>query len=161
MAYGGEFLDDLGISKVVEPSPYVRSSKSSIMGYTKQGLSPVALDRSDLDSYEVYVVVAKPMSFKIFAAISAAKDWPIHHVDIMTAFLYAELKEPIEIELPEGLRDQYPNDIDLLMKTIYGLTKPLADFNCDGDIYPSRWPIGDPVVIWAHGLPFIPVFSVY
>ncbi|KUM60327.1 hypothetical protein ACN42_g6817 [Penicillium freii] len=161
MAYGGEFLDDLGISKVVEPSPYVRSSKSSIMGYTKQGLSPVALDRSDLDSYEVYVVVAKPMSFKIFAAISAAKDWPIHHVDIMTAFLYAELKEPIEIELPEGLRDQYPNDIDLLMKTIYGLTKPLADFNCDGDIYPSRWPIGDPVVIWAHGLPYIPVFSVY
>ncbi|EKV18686.1 hypothetical protein PDIP_26320 [Penicillium digitatum Pd1] len=26
----------------------------------------------------------------------------IYHVDIVTAFLYAELKEPIEIELLEG-----------------------------------------------------------
>lgn len=69
----------------------------------------------------MYAVVAKPMSFKIFAAIAAAMGWPIHHVDIMNAFLYAELKEPIEIELPEGLKDKYPNDIGLLMKTIYGL----------------------------------------
>lgn len=75
----------------------------------------------DLDFHEVYAVVAKPMSFKIFAAVAVSMGWPIHHVDIMTAFLYAKLKELIEIELPEGLKDQYPDDIGLLMKTIYGL----------------------------------------
>ncbi|KAL2704805.1 hypothetical protein AAEP93_000055 [Penicillium crustosum] len=61
------------------------------------------------------------MSFKIFVAIAAAKGWPIHYVDIVTAFLYAELKELIEIKLPEGQRELYPDDIGLLMKTIYGL----------------------------------------
>ncbi|OQE26052.1 hypothetical protein PENFLA_c007G03296 [Penicillium flavigenum] len=36
-----------------------------------------------------------------------------------------------------------------------------ADFNSDGDIYPDRWPVGEPVIVWAHGLPFIPVFADY
>ncbi|OQD94305.1 hypothetical protein PENVUL_c145G09383 [Penicillium vulpinum] len=61
------------------------------------------------------------MSFKIFVAIAAAEGWFLHYIDIMTAFLYAELKEPIEIELPEGQREEHPDQIGLLMKTIYGL----------------------------------------
>ncbi|KAJ6190943.1 hypothetical protein N7519_000964 [Penicillium mononematosum] len=36
-----------------------------------------------------------------------------------------------------------------------------ADFNSDGDLNPDRWPQGDPVVIWAHGIPFIPVYADY
>ncbi|KAJ5967452.1 hypothetical protein N7501_003700 [Penicillium viridicatum] len=36
-----------------------------------------------------------------------------------------------------------------------------ADFNTDGDIVPERWPMGDAVVLWMHGLPFLPVFSGY
>jgi hypothetical protein len=36
-----------------------------------------------------------------------------------------------------------------------------ADFNYDGDIYPDRWPVGEPVIVWAHGLPFIPVLADY
>ncbi|KGO62116.1 hypothetical protein PEX2_013290 [Penicillium expansum] len=75
----------------------------------------------DLDFYEVYTVIAKPISFKVFAAVAAAKGWYLHHIDIITAFLYAELKEPIEIELPEIQREEYPDHIGLLMKTIYGL----------------------------------------
>jgi hypothetical protein len=38
------------------------------------------------------------------------------HVDIMTAFLYAELKEPIEIGLPEGLEEEHPGCIGLLLR---------------------------------------------
>jgi hypothetical protein len=36
-----------------------------------------------------------------------------------------------------------------------------ADFNYDGDIYPDRWPVDEPVIVWAHGLPFIPVLADY
>lgn len=36
-----------------------------------------------------------------------------------------------------------------------------ADFDSAGDISPSRWPMGHPVVIWAHGMPFIPVYADY
>ncbi|CAI7569921.1 unnamed protein product [Penicillium viridicatum] len=31
-----------------------------------------------------------------------------------------------------------------------------ADFNTDGDIVLERWPMGDAVVLWMHGLPFLP-----
>ncbi|KAJ6186071.1 hypothetical protein N7519_007372 [Penicillium mononematosum] len=27
-----------------------------------------------------------------------------------------------------------------------------ADFNSDGDIYPDRWQVGEPLIAWAHGL---------
>ncbi|KAJ5392786.1 hypothetical protein N7465_011760 [Penicillium sp. CMV-2018d] len=36
-----------------------------------------------------------------------------------------------------------------------------ADFNTDGDIFAERWPMEGAVVVWAHGLPFLPVFSDY
>lgn len=34
-----------------------------------------------------------------------------------------------------------------------------ADFNSDSDIIPEHWPMGGAVVVWAHGVPFLPVFS--
>ncbi|KAJ5497613.1 Reverse transcriptase RNA-dependent DNA polymerase [Penicillium fimorum] len=80
-----------------------------------------------VDFHEVYAVVAKPMSFKVFCAIAAALDWRLHHLDIKTAFLNADIKEAIHIELPEnqvaaGGGDKPQSDkIGLLMKTIYGL----------------------------------------
>ncbi|KAJ6131812.1 hypothetical protein N7471_007027 [Penicillium samsonianum] len=36
-----------------------------------------------------------------------------------------------------------------------------ADFDSSGDIYPERLSAGDPVIIWAFGLPFIPVYTGY
>lgn len=36
-----------------------------------------------------------------------------------------------------------------------------ADFNTDGDIIAERWPMEGTVVVWAHGLPFLPDFSNY
>lgn len=47
-------------------------------------------------------MVAKPMSFEVFCAIAAALNWFLHHVDIKTAFLNADIKETIYIELPEN-----------------------------------------------------------
>ncbi|KAJ5207290.1 hypothetical protein N7491_002079 [Penicillium cf. griseofulvum] len=39
--------------------------------------------------------------------------------------------------------------------------KSPADFNLDGDIYPDRWPIGEPVIMWEYGLPFLAVHADY
>lgn len=36
-----------------------------------------------------------------------------------------------------------------------------SDFNTDGDVFPDRWPTGGGVVMWMHGLPFVPIFSGY
>lgn len=35
------------------------------------------------------------------------------------------------------------------------------DFNTEGDVYAERWPRGEPVVLWAFGIPFLPVYSDY
>jgi hypothetical protein len=50
----------------------------------------------------VYAVVAKPMSFKAFCAIAAALSLELHHFDIKSAFLNADIKESIFIDLPEN-----------------------------------------------------------
>jgi hypothetical protein len=56
----------------------------------------------NVDFHEVYAVVAKPMSFKVFCAIAAALGWKLNHFDIKTAFLNADIKESIFIELLEN-----------------------------------------------------------
>ncbi|KAJ9481429.1 hypothetical protein VN97_g12048 [Penicillium thymicola] len=56
----------------------------------------------DVDFHEVYAVVAKPMSFKVFCAIAAALNWFLHYIDIKTALLNADIKGTIYIELREN-----------------------------------------------------------
>lgn len=36
-----------------------------------------------------------------------------------------------------------------------------ADFDCAGDIYADRWPMGHPVILWAFGIPFVAVYANY
>ena len=56
----------------------------------------------NVDFHEVYAVVAKPMSFKVFCAIAAALGWELNHFDIKIAFLNVDIKESIFIELLEN-----------------------------------------------------------
>lgn len=74
------------------------------------------------------------MSFKLLVALAAAKGWHLHHVDITTAFLNAELKVAIFINLPGGLdllgteKDQNP--CGQLVKTLYGLKQVPREWLC-------------------------------
>ncbi|KAJ6132554.1 hypothetical protein N7471_007769 [Penicillium samsonianum] len=36
-----------------------------------------------------------------------------------------------------------------------------AEFDCAGDIYADRWPMGHPVIMWAFGIPFVAVYANY
>lgn len=36
-----------------------------------------------------------------------------------------------------------------------------ADFDCAGDIYADRWPMGHPVILWAFGIPFVAIYADY
>ncbi|KAJ5415506.1 hypothetical protein N7465_004201 [Penicillium sp. CMV-2018d] len=36
-----------------------------------------------------------------------------------------------------------------------------SDFDVTGDTYCDRWPMGDPVVMWCFGLPFLAVYGDY
>ena len=54
------------------------------------------------DFHDVFAAVAKAMSVKIFFTLSTCFGWVLHHIDIVTAFLNAWVKEEIYIHLPEG-----------------------------------------------------------
>lgn len=71
------------------------------------------------DFHDVFAAVAKAMSVKIFFALSARFGWALYHIDIVTAFLNAWVKEEIYIHLPEG--HQIPGMCGRLLRTIYGL----------------------------------------
>lgn len=48
-----------------------------------------------------HAVVSKPMLSKVIWSLTAKNNWSLHHVNIVTAFLNAEMKESVFIELPD------------------------------------------------------------
>ncbi|KAJ6095264.1 Reverse transcriptase RNA-dependent DNA polymerase [Penicillium sp. IBT 16267x] len=84
---------------------------------------------------DIYASVAKSMTFKAFVAVAAHRGWHLHHVDIVAAFLHAQLKEALHMELPEPFEAEYPDMCGLLQKTLYGLKQsPREWFNLIRDV---------------------------
>lgn len=79
------------------------------------------------DFNETYAPVAAYNSVRMFISLIASMDYEIDSVDVITAFLLADLKEEIYIKIPDG----YPQAADIkgmvlrLLKSLYGLKKPL------------------------------------
>jgi hypothetical protein len=64
----------------------------------------------------------KLTSIRLVLVYAAAKDWEIHHVDIVGAFLNAELEEEIYMEPLEGaLGPRDKGKVCRLVKGLYGL----------------------------------------
>lgn len=74
------------------------------------------------DYHEVYAAVAKPITFKVLVALSARFRWPVYYFDITSAFLHAELREQVFIDLLETADGPPPaGKVGQLLKTLYGL----------------------------------------
>ena len=78
------------------------------------------LQRQGIDYNETYSGVIKPITSNILLALAAKYDWEVDLVDIVTAFLYAGVKERILVEQPIGFEEQ-ASKICLLLKALYGL----------------------------------------
>ena len=78
------------------------------------------LQRQGIDYNETYSGVIKPITSNILLALAAKYDWEVDLVDIVTAFLYAGVKERILVEQPTGFEED-PTRVCLLLKALYGL----------------------------------------
>ena len=78
------------------------------------------LQRQGIDYNETYSGVIKPITSNILLALAAKYDWEVDLVDIVTAFLYAGVKERILVEQPTGFEEN-PSKVCLLLKALYGL----------------------------------------
>lgn len=73
------------------------------------------------DYGEVFAPVIRFDTLRLLLAMGADSDLEVHTVDFDTAFLNGKLVELVYMELPDGLREEYPGMCVLMLRAIYGL----------------------------------------
>lgn len=101
----------------VDPSGVIKRFKARLVA---MGNSQV----KDVDYVDTHSPVVKAKVIRILMAMSAAFGMRIEQIDIKTAFLYGDLKEPNWMRLPRGFEEFTPEGKPLyakLQKSLYGL----------------------------------------
>lgn len=104
------------------------------------------LQKFGVDFTDVFSPVTKLSTLRVLLSHVAAFDLDLRHVDVRTAFLNGTLTEEVYIEVPDGLKDLYPDKCFKLDKAIYGLKQA-----------PRVWWLNLSTTLGKHG--FVPTFS--
>ena len=75
-----------------------------------------------VDYHETFSPTAKIISVRCLLALTAARGWSLHQMDVHNAFFHGDLSEEIYMSVPPGLRRQGENNLVCrLHKSLYGL----------------------------------------
>jgi hypothetical protein len=74
-----------------------------------------------VDYFETFAPVLKYKSLRILLVLAAKYDLELKQMDIVTAFLYADVKETIYVEQPEGFAEGGDGKVCQLTKALYGI----------------------------------------
>lgn len=75
-----------------------------------------------VDCDETFSPVVKPATIRTVFSIVVSKNWSIHHMDVMNAFLNGNLEEILYMHQPQGFVDfEHPQYVCRLRKSLYGL----------------------------------------
>ena len=88
-----------------------------------------------IDFDETFSPVSRLTSLRLLFALSAQLGLDVHHMDVDTAFLNADLKEEIYIHPPDGCTPQSPHNCFRLRKALYGLKQSPRAWNQNIDTY--------------------------
>ncbi|KAL2232051.1 UNVERIFIED_CONTAM: Retrovirus-related Pol polyprotein from transposon RE1, partial [Sesamum indicum] len=83
-----------------------------------------------VDCIERFSPVAKSVTVRLFLALVTAFQWPLHQVDINSAFLHGYLDEEIFMTAPEGYFVPLGHAC-LLKHSLYGLKQALRQWNAE------------------------------
>jgi len=71
---------------------------------------------------ETFAAAAKISSIRVILALAASWDWDIDQIDVVGAYLNAELEEEVYMEVPHGVLTEKDGDkVAKLLKGMYGL----------------------------------------
>lgn len=80
------------------------------------------VQKRGVDYDEVYAPVTRLETVRLLLALSAKKNWEVHHLDVKTAFLNGEIKEDVYVSQPEGFEKTGKEHLVYkLKKALYGL----------------------------------------
>jgi hypothetical protein len=80
------------------------------------------VQQQGVDFDEVFAPVARLESVRLLLAYAAGQGWPIHHMDVKSAFLNGELQEEVYVMQPPGfIITGQENKVLRLSKALYGL----------------------------------------
>ena len=83
-----------------------------------------------IDYFEVFSPVVRNTTIRSLLALSNAKNWEVHQMDVKTAFLQGNLDEEIYMKQPDGyVSQEHPNHVCKLKKSIYGLKQSARCWN--------------------------------
>ncbi|KAH9398166.1 hypothetical protein TYRP_019174 [Tyrophagus putrescentiae] len=102
--------------------PESRKSKKKAR-YVACGYSQVA----GIDYEETFSPVVNFDTVRVALTVAAARHYSVRQFDVKTAYLHAELKETVFMELPEGFR--IPGKVLKLNKAVYGLKQSARCWN--------------------------------
>jgi len=75
-----------------------------------------------LDFDQTFSPVVKPATIRTVLHLAAARNWPVHQLDVKNAFLHGDLTEQVYCQQPAGFADPArPDAVCLLRKSLYGL----------------------------------------
>jgi hypothetical protein len=78
--------------------------------------------RPGIDFSQTFSPVVKPATIRTVLHLAAARNWPVHQLDVTNAFLHGELSERVYCLQPAGfVDDHHPDHVCLLSKSLYGL----------------------------------------
>jgi transposase InsO family protein len=84
--------------------------------------------QQEKDDENVYAPVARMTTLRVLIALAAERNLQIHQLDVKSAFLKSNLKEPVYMEIPEGLNYKN-NNVCKLKKALYGLRQSSKNWN--------------------------------
>ena len=73
-----------------------------------------------IDYNETFAPVPKMDSIRLALAITASKQWEVHHMDVNCSFMNGDMNEEIYIQKPKGLLSN-PSLVCMLKKSLFGL----------------------------------------
>nr|GEZ85432.1 retrotransposon protein, putative, Ty1-copia subclass [Tanacetum cinerariifolium] len=86
--------------------------------------------RQGVDYFDTYAPVARITSIMVLFALASIYNFPIHQMDVKTAFLNGDLDEEVYMKQPEGfVLPGHENKVCKLKKSLYGLKQALKQWH--------------------------------
>jgi hypothetical protein len=109
-----------------------RNANGQITRYKARLVARGFTHEKDVDYHETFAPIVRVISIRTLLALAPCNDWEVEQLDVMTAFLEADIEEEIYMRQPEGFRHTDINGeerVCLLKKSLYGLKQAPRNWN--------------------------------